>query len=95
MPEDIALTGFDDLEFAAHMDPSLTTVRQGIQTQGVYAGRTLFDLLGAAKAVNADGKWAGFSVEVYLFAGAIYFAFSHGVSRYSQRLERALARSRR
>jgi DNA-binding LacI/PurR family transcriptional regulator len=23
----------------------LTTVRQGIQTQGVYAGRTLFDLL--------------------------------------------------
>lgn len=45
VPEDIALAGFDDLEFAAHMDPPLTTVRQGIQTQGIYAGRALFDLL--------------------------------------------------
>ena len=45
VPEDVALTGFDDLEFAAQMDPPLTTVRQGIQTQGVYAGRALFDLL--------------------------------------------------
>lgn len=45
IPEDIALAGFDDLEFASHMDPPLTTVRQGIQTQGMYAARALFDLL--------------------------------------------------
>jgi DNA-binding LacI/PurR family transcriptional regulator len=45
VPEDVALTGFDDLEFAGQLDPPLTTVRQGIQSQGVYAGRALFDLL--------------------------------------------------
>ena len=50
----------------------------------------LFDLLGAAKAVIVDARWAGFGVEVYLFASAVYFAFCYAVSRYSQRLERAL-----
>jgi LacI family repressor for deo operon, udp, cdd, tsx, nupC, and nupG len=45
VPEDIALAGFDDLEFASRMDPPLTTVRQGIQMQGMYAARALFDLL--------------------------------------------------
>jgi LacI family transcriptional regulator len=45
VPEDVALAGFDDLEFASHMDPPLTTVRQGIQMQGTYAARALFDLL--------------------------------------------------
>jgi general L-amino acid transport system permease protein len=51
----------------------------------------LFDLLGAAKAVLVDAKWVGFGVEVYLFAAAVYFVFCYSVSRYSQRLERALA----
>ena len=50
----------------------------------------LFDLLGAAKAVNVDPKWFGFSVEVYLFAGAVYFVFCYAVSQYTQRLERFL-----
>jgi len=50
----------------------------------------LFDLLGAAKAVNVDPKWFGFSVEVYLFAGAVYFVFCYAVSQYTQRLERIL-----
>ncbi len=45
VPQDVAVAGFDDLEFAARTDPPLTTVRQGIQTQGIYAGRALFDLL--------------------------------------------------
>ena len=48
----------------------------------------LFDLLGAAKAVIVDARWVGFGVEVYLFAGAIYFAVCFGVSQYSQRLEK-------
>ena len=47
----------------------------------------LFDLLGAAKAVIVDARWVGFGVEVYLFAGAIYFAVCFGVSQYSRRLE--------
>ena len=51
----------------------------------------LFDLLGAAKAVNVDPRWFGFSVEIYLFAAAVYFVFCHAVSRYTQRLERLLA----
>ena len=50
----------------------------------------MFDLLGAAKAVNVDPKWFGFSVEVYLFAGAVYFVLGYAVSQYTQRLERIL-----
>jgi DNA-binding LacI/PurR family transcriptional regulator len=45
VPDDVALAGFDDLEFAAHLDPPLTTVRQGIRQQGVEAANTLFQLL--------------------------------------------------
>ena len=50
----------------------------------------LFDLLGAAKAVNADAKWMGFSVEVYIFAAVIYFVFCAAVSQYTRHLERVL-----
>jgi LacI family repressor for deo operon, udp, cdd, tsx, nupC, and nupG len=45
VPEDVALAGFDDLEFAAHLDPPLTTIRQGVDQQGVEAARTLLQLL--------------------------------------------------
>jgi DNA-binding LacI/PurR family transcriptional regulator len=45
VPEDVALAGFDDLEFAAHLDPPLTTIRQGIQQQGAEAAQALFQLL--------------------------------------------------
>ena len=51
----------------------------------------VFDLLGAAKAVNVDPKWVGFSVELYLFVAVVYFAFCSAVSRYTLRLERLLA----
>jgi DNA-binding LacI/PurR family transcriptional regulator len=46
VPEDVALAGFDDLEFAAHLDPPLTTVRAGVRQQGVEAARSLLQLLG-------------------------------------------------
>jgi DNA-binding LacI/PurR family transcriptional regulator len=46
IPEDVALAGFDDLEFAAHLDPPLTTVRQALRQQGVEAARALLQLLG-------------------------------------------------
>jgi DNA-binding LacI/PurR family transcriptional regulator len=45
VPDDVALAGFDDLEFAAVMDPPLTTVRQGIRAQGTEAAHTLSRLL--------------------------------------------------
>lgn len=45
VPEDIALAGFDDLDFAATLDPPLTTVRQQVPEQGEEAGRALLGLL--------------------------------------------------
>jgi LacI family repressor for deo operon, udp, cdd, tsx, nupC, and nupG len=46
IPEDVALAGFDDLEFASHMDPPLTTIRQGVRDQGAEAVNCLFQLIG-------------------------------------------------
>jgi DNA-binding LacI/PurR family transcriptional regulator len=46
VPGDVALAGFDDLAFAAHADPPLTTVRQGVREQGAEAARVLFRLVG-------------------------------------------------
>jgi DNA-binding LacI/PurR family transcriptional regulator len=45
VPDDVALAGFDDLEFAARLRPPLTTVRQYVPQQGVEAANTLFQLL--------------------------------------------------
>jgi DNA-binding LacI/PurR family transcriptional regulator len=45
VPGDVALAGFDDLEFAAHLDPPLTTIRQGVHDQGTEAARALLELL--------------------------------------------------
>lgn len=45
VPEDIAVVGFDDMAFAAHMQPPLTTVRQPIQRLGMTAVDTLIQLL--------------------------------------------------
>ena len=46
VPDDVALGGFDDLDFAARLDPPLTTIRQGVAAQGAEAARVLFQLLG-------------------------------------------------
>lgn len=45
VPEDIAIAGFDDLRFAAELDPPLTTMRQDIQGIGQEAARSLLRLL--------------------------------------------------
>jgi LacI family transcriptional regulator len=45
VPDDVAVAGFDDLEFAAQLDPPLTTVRQGVEEIGHEAARTLLSLL--------------------------------------------------
>jgi LacI family transcriptional regulator len=45
IPEDVALAGFDDLDFAVRLDPPLTTIRQNVREQGTEAARTLFQLV--------------------------------------------------
>ncbi|MCU0485710.1 MAG: LacI family transcriptional regulator [Anaerolineales bacterium] len=45
IPDEIALVGFDDLPFAAHTQPPLTTIRQPIQRTGSLAAETLMDIL--------------------------------------------------
>ncbi len=52
----------------------------------------LFDLLGIVQQAFADPNWLGYSVEGYLFAGLVFWAFCFAMSRYSQALERELHR---
>jgi len=45
VPDDVAVAGFDDLDFAAELEPPLTTVRQGVGEIGHESARTLLSLL--------------------------------------------------
>ncbi len=45
VPTDIALAGFDDMPFSAHLRSPLTTVRQPVLETGMRAAEALFDLL--------------------------------------------------
>lgn len=54
----------------------------------------LFDLLSTIKVSLQDPAWSGFSIEAYLFAATVYFAFCYAMSRYSQGLEHDAPRSR-
>jgi len=45
VPEDIALIGFDDMPFAAHTQPPLTTVRQPVLRTGETAAEMLIELI--------------------------------------------------
>lgn len=56
---------------------------------------SLFDLLGIVHAALADPKWVGLTMEAYVFAGAIFWFACFGLSIWSQRLERRLAKERR
>ena len=55
----------------------------------------LFDLMATASNAITDPAWRGFYVEAYVFIAAIYFVFCFFMSRYSQSLERSLARGDR
>jgi general L-amino acid transport system permease protein len=56
---------------------------------------SLFDLLGMVEPSVADPKWVTQRLEGYVFAGLIFWTVCFGLSRYSLRLERRLARSDR
>ncbi|MEZ4670708.1 MAG: LacI family DNA-binding transcriptional regulator [Anaerolineae bacterium] len=45
VPDDIAVTGFDDLDVAVHSDPPLTTIRHSVQHVGALAAQLLIDLI--------------------------------------------------
>jgi DNA-binding LacI/PurR family transcriptional regulator len=45
VPEDIAVTGFDDADFAATVVPALTTVRQDPIAMGIAAAEALLRML--------------------------------------------------
>jgi general L-amino acid transport system permease protein len=49
-------------------------------------------LLTTIKVSLNEPAWTGFGVEAYLFAAFVYFLFCYPMSRYSQALERRLAR---
>ncbi len=50
VPEDISVTGFDDLFFAAYLVPPLTTVRQPLRQMGQMAMEILFKLMAGQEA---------------------------------------------
>jgi LacI family transcriptional regulator len=49
VPDDLSVTGFDDMEFADMLQPALTTVRQPIAELGQLAVRRLVDLMGGGQ----------------------------------------------
>ncbi|MDH3745529.1 MAG: LacI family transcriptional regulator [Acidobacteriota bacterium] len=49
VPEDISIVGFDDIESASFLNPSLTTVRQPLREMGEIAGRVLLERLGGGE----------------------------------------------
>ena len=50
VPEDVAVVGFDDLPFAQHLNPPLTTVRAPIEQAGYLAATELFSILATGEA---------------------------------------------
>jgi len=47
IPDDVAVVGFDDLEFALTADPPLSSVRQPIESQGREMARLLLRIIGS------------------------------------------------
>ena len=45
VPEDIAVAGFDDIELAARLKPSLTTVRQDAVAMGMASAEATVQML--------------------------------------------------
>lgn len=55
VPEDVSVVGFDDLEFAATLEPPLTTVRQPLANMGALLARRLVHALDHPAAHEPGG----------------------------------------
>jgi DNA-binding LacI/PurR family transcriptional regulator len=49
VPEDVSVVGFDDIQGAAYHNPSLTTIRQPLQSMGTTSARVLLERLRGTK----------------------------------------------
>ena len=54
VPDDVSITGFDDIDFTRYVYPALTTVRTAPSDWGRAAGRTLLDLMEHGTAPDVD-----------------------------------------
>lgn len=70
IPDDVSVVGFDDIEIAEYIKPSLTTVRNPIDTQGIMAVRMMMKML----SDNEAGK-------VEVLTGKLVPRSSAGISR--------------
>lgn len=52
IPDDISVTGMDDVPFSALLDPALTTVQQPGVRKGTYAARAIIDLIQGRAAAS-------------------------------------------
>jgi DNA-binding LacI/PurR family transcriptional regulator len=50
IPDDVAVVGFDDVQFARYVSPALTTIRAPIEEVGREAVRQLLSLLNGGQA---------------------------------------------
>ena len=45
VPEQVSVTGFDDLDFTGYIDPPLTTIRQDYYSLGYMAADSVFQMM--------------------------------------------------
>jgi len=54
VPDDVSVTGFDDLPFSKHYKPSLTTVRQPFYEMGYEAAKILYRLINSKPNIETN-----------------------------------------
>ena len=60
VPKEIGVVGFDDLPFAAHISPSLTTIRQHCEEMGVKAKELLYEMV----SPKGEKKFSSLEIKV-------------------------------
>jgi LacI family transcriptional regulator len=66
VPGDVAVTGFDDIPVARHLQPTLTSVRQRIQDLGATAFETLYSMIGREAGQDGDARGRDISLPTEL-----------------------------
>jgi LacI family transcriptional regulator len=66
VPNDVAVTGFDDMPVARHLRPQLTSVRQSIQDLGATAFETLYSMIDRTGAAAGTPRGADIALPTRL-----------------------------